>query len=105
MAARQWHAGLACALVSICLSSAQAQEQGQDGSPTQEPSEHLSRQSKQTVHYLWETFGPPGLIGAGLSSGFQQWRDAPHEWEQTRSGYWQRFASEFAESSISDTTR
>jgi hypothetical protein len=103
---RHWEIVLACVLVSLSLSiSARAQERGPDASPTQDESEYPVTHRQQRDHYLFGTFGPPGLIGAALTSGFLQWRDVPREWGKTREGYAKRFASEYAESSISGTTR
>jgi hypothetical protein len=60
---------------------------------------------EQRDHYVWSTFGPPGLITDALASGLLQWRDVPVEWGRGWSGYGKRFASEFAESAVGDTTK
>jgi len=98
--------------VAVCLAlgiaSAGAQERDErDASSQDAPPEgtvaHPHRQLRD--RYLWATFGPPGLIGDALSSGFQQWRDVPREWRQTPSGYAKRFTAEFAQSAVGDTTK
>lgn len=55
--------------------------------------------------YVWSTLGPEGAIQATLASGFEQWREAPPEWGTGASGYAKRWASEFAESAVADTTK
>jgi hypothetical protein len=45
------------------------------------------------------------LVGDGLSSALQQWRDLPREWGQSPSGYVKRFAAEYAESAVGETTK
>jgi hypothetical protein len=116
---KRWYARVACLLVLLLPGrSARAQEPAQIASVTDENStvteqkeaaasqkklEHPHREQRDK--YLWGTFGPPGLIGAALSSGFQQWRDSPREWAQTTDGYLKRFTAEYAQSSISDSTK
>lgn len=55
--------------------------------------------------YVWSTLGPEGALHATLASGFEQWRGAPPEWGTDSSGYAKRWASEFAESALADTTK
>jgi hypothetical protein len=69
--------------------------------PTYVP--HPHRQMRD--HYVWGTWGPPGLMAAAISASLQQWRDVPKEWGQTREGFYKRFAAEYAESAIGDTTK
>jgi hypothetical protein len=102
---------LLCALIgSVCgIASAVAQDNEATAPPpapadsAEQPVLHPHRAMRD--RYLWATFGPPGLIGDALSSGFQQWRDVPHEWGQSPAGYAKRFAAEYAESAVGDTTK
>jgi hypothetical protein len=55
--------------------------------------------------YVLSTLGPPGALRATLASGLEQWRGAPQAWEPDASGYAKRWASEFAESAIGNTTK
>jgi len=60
----------------------------------------------QLLHkYVFSTLGPPGALHATLWSGFEQLRGAPRAWETDASGYAKRWASEFAESAIGNTTK
>lgn len=64
---------------------------------------HPHRQQRDK--YLWGTFGPPGLMDSALGAGFGQWFNTPEAWGQTPSGYVKRFASEYAEGAISESTK
>jgi hypothetical protein len=55
--------------------------------------------------YVWSPLGAEGAISATLASSFEQWRDAPPEWGNGVPGYAKRWASEFAELAIIDTTK
>jgi hypothetical protein len=63
---------------------------------------HPHRQQRD--HYLFGTFGPPGLISAALSAGLNQWRNVPSEWEQERKGYAKRFGAAYGGGAIENTT-
>src|SRR5262245_37403732 len=85
-------------VLALGIASAGAQERDERDTPSEDtsadkPVAHPHREMRD--RFLWSTFGPPGLIGDALSSGFQQWRDVPREWQQTPSGYAKRFAAEF----------
>jgi hypothetical protein len=97
---------------AICLAlgiaSAGAQERDEREASAQDTAReesvpHPHREMRD--RYLWATFGPPGLIGAGILSGFQQWRDVPSEWRQTPAGYGNRFAGAFAQTAVDNTTK
>jgi hypothetical protein len=55
--------------------------------------------------YVWATLGGPGALHATLAASFEQWRGAPPEWGTGREGYAKRWASEFAEAAVADTTK
>lgn len=55
--------------------------------------------------YVWSTLGPAGALHATIASGLEQWRGSPPSWDGDWGGYAQRWASEYAESAISDTTK
>jgi hypothetical protein len=55
--------------------------------------------------YVWSTLGAPGALHATLAASFEQWRGSPPEWGSGTSGYEKRWASEFAESAVADTTK
>jgi len=54
--------------------------------------------------YVWETFGPLTLLGAGVAAGFDQGQNNPPEWKQGGSGYGKRFASRMGHYAIEQTT-
>jgi hypothetical protein len=92
-----------CLILLGAGGTALAQEQDAAGLvvPTYVP--HPHRQMRD--HYVWGTFGPPGLMGAAITAGLQQWRDVPKEWGQSDRGFSKRFAAAYAESAIGDTTK
>jgi hypothetical protein len=98
---------LICALLSICLvAPAVAQPAAQDdAAPPAASTEAVPSHRQQRDHYLWGTFGPPGLIGAALSGSFHQFRDVPSEWGRGRDGFAKRFAAQYAESAVGETTK
>ena len=55
--------------------------------------------------YVWSTLGLEGAIQATVSSGIDQWGKSPPEWSADATGYARRWASEYAESAIGDTTK
>ena len=60
----------------------------------------------QMLHkYVWSTLGLEGAIHATLASGLEQWRGAPPEWGGDATGYAKRWASEFGEAAVGDTTK
>jgi hypothetical protein len=55
--------------------------------------------------YLLATLGVEGAVRATMASGLEQWRELPTAWDTGRSGYAKRWASEFAETAVGDTTQ
>ena len=55
--------------------------------------------------YVWSTLGLPGALHATLASSVEQWRGAPPEWGTGVGGYPKRWASQFAEAAIGNTTK
>jgi hypothetical protein len=55
--------------------------------------------------YVWSTLVLESAIHATLASGREQWRNAPPEWGANATGYAKRWASEFAESAVGNTTK
>jgi len=55
--------------------------------------------------YVWSPLGAGGAIHASLASALEQWRGAPPEWEEGATGYAKRWASEFGEAAVADTTK
>jgi hypothetical protein len=103
-------------LAAVCLVTVGAQVLAQDATDQQEvssPFPETARPHEVLLHphreqrdkYLWGTFGPPGLMDAALSAAIDQWMDKPELWDQTKSGYLQRFSTEYAEASISASTK
>src|SRR5205085_12014953 len=45
------------------------------------------------------------MLHATIGSGLEQWRDSPEAWSQGERGYAARWASEYAESAIGNTTK
>jgi hypothetical protein len=56
-------------------------------------------------NYLFDTFGPYPIVGAGVAAAFNQDRNAPPEWKQGAAAYSQRFGSAFGIAGITTTTR
>jgi len=56
-------------------------------------------------NYLFDTFGPYPILGAGLAGAFNQDRNSPPEWKQGAAAYSQRFGSAFGIAGITTTTR
>lgn len=55
--------------------------------------------------YVWSTLGLPGALHATFASAFEWWRGAPREWGSGGDAYPKRWASEFAEAAIGNTTK
>jgi hypothetical protein len=55
--------------------------------------------------YVITTLGPAGALHATIASSFEQWRGSPEAWDKDTAGYAKRWASEFAESAIGNTTK
>jgi len=49
--------------------------------------------------------GPEGVFSAALSAAFDQLRNSPNDWGGGSVGYSKRWASDYAESAIGDTTK
>lgn len=60
-------------------------------------------QRERTRLYARTMINPLGFVKAGLSSGIDQWKDKPEEWEQGGSGYGKRFANILGQYSIQRT--
>ena len=60
-------------------------------------------QQERTHLYLKTMINPLGYFKAGLSTGIDQWKDKPSEWEQGASGYGKRFANILGQYSIQRT--
>jgi len=56
-------------------------------------------------NYLFDTFGPYPIVGAGFAAGINQIYDTPPEWKQGAGGYSKRFGSDLGIAAISTTTR
>jgi hypothetical protein len=62
-------------------------------------------QKTKLRNYFFDAFGPYPIASAGVTAGFNQARNAPHEWGQGAEGYSRRFVSEFAIEAVGTTTR
>jgi hypothetical protein len=61
---------------------------------------------KEKLHsYLFDTFGPYPVVGAGLAAGVNQADNTPPEWKQGAAGYGKRFVSDFGINAVTMTTR
>jgi len=70
------------------------------GGPTPVANDH------ELLHkYVWSTLGLEGALNATLASSLNQWRESPPEWGIGVTGYARRWASEYAESAVSDTAK
>lgn len=86
------------ALASVATCAAQDKPPATDSGPVATKHELLHK-------YVWSTLGGPGMLHATLAAGFEQWREAPPEWGTGKHGYAKRWASEYAESAVADTTK
>jgi hypothetical protein len=66
-----------------------------------------SRPTQKTKlgNYLFDTFGPYPIVGAGFAAGINQAESTPPDWKQGAEGYGKRFGSNFAIAAVSTTTR
>jgi hypothetical protein len=62
-------------------------------------------QATKIRNYLFDAFGPYPIVGAALTAGFQQTRDAPRMWGRGAEGYRKRLGSDFGIAGIGTTTR
>jgi hypothetical protein len=106
------HARVTFVLLALSASGlARAQEQGpsaaaeETASATGEAGKSSPHAEQERRRYLWNTFGPPGLLDDGLTAVFHQWRDEPRAWGRGNRALARRFVSEYAESAVADTTR
>jgi hypothetical protein len=60
---------------------------------------------QQFHNYLYNTFGPPGLISTAIGAGLEQSKPAPPEWDSGAEGYAERYGSRFGMSLMSETTK
>ena len=61
--------------------------------------------NQQLHNYLYNTFGPPGLISTAIGAGLEQSKPSPPEWDSGVEGYAERYGSRFAMSLVSETTK
>jgi hypothetical protein len=62
-------------------------------------------QATKIRNYLFDAFGPYPIVGAALTAGFDQTRDAPWKWGRGAEGYRKRLGSDFGIAGIATTTR
>jgi hypothetical protein len=61
---------------------------------------------RELLHkYVWSTLGLDGAFHSTLASSLDQVRQSPTEWDGGAGGYAKRWASDYAESAIGDTTK
>ncbi len=85
-------------LMLATASTAAAQDTAPDPKPVLD-NEGLLRK------YVLSTIGVTGAMHATFESAFDQWRNSPEDWGQTKAAYAERWASEFASSAIGNTTK
>ena len=56
-------------------------------------------------NYFFDAFGPYPIVGAALTAGFDQARNAPPEWSRGAERYSKRFGSDFGIAAVGTTTR
>ena len=93
---------LAIAVCVLALTAVASPSSAQDVAPTPPP---VASKHQLLKKYVWSTLGTDGAIHATLASGLEQWRGAPPEWGGDWPGYAKRWASEYAESAVGDTTK
>jgi hypothetical protein len=67
---------------------------------------YLRPTTREKLHsYLFDTFGPYPVVGAGLAAAVNQADNTPPEWKQGAAGYGKRFVSDFGINAVTMTTR
>lgn len=84
----------------VCLSTPCM---SQDVEPPRPPA--VATKQELLRKYVWSTLGVSGVVSATLGSTFEQWRNAPNDWGRGGTGYAKRWASNYAESAVGDTTK
>jgi hypothetical protein len=56
-------------------------------------------------NYIFDTFGPYPIVGAGFAAALDQVDHTPPEWHQGMGGYAERFGSDFGTAMVSTATR
>jgi hypothetical protein len=84
-----------------------AVESGSEPSTAPQPVPlYLRPTAKIEFHnYLFDTFGPYPIVGAGMAAGINQAYKTPPEWQQGAEGYGKRYVSVFGIAGVSTTTR
>lgn len=62
-------------------------------------------QRTKAINYLFDTFGPYPIVGAGVVAGINQFGNSPPEWGQGAGGFGRRIGSDFAIAAVGTTTR
>jgi hypothetical protein len=75
------------------------------GKPAKTDSGPVANKHELLRKYIWSTIGGPGELNATLAAAFEQWRGKPPEWGTDAEGYARRWASEYGEAAIADTTK
>lgn len=87
-------------------SSANAAEGSETATVPQPAPRYMRPTAKIKFHnYLFDTFGPYPIVGAGVAAGINQAYKTPPEWQQGAEGYGKRYASVFSIAAVSTTTR
>jgi hypothetical protein len=75
------------------------------GSQEQTERQLKLRDERLLKKYVWSTLGPAGAMQSALLAASDQWRHRPEQWSLDGSGYFHRFASNYAASAIGGTTK
>jgi hypothetical protein len=93
----------ACVVVALLMMLASASRTAaQDPPPDPKP---VLSDDGLLRKYVLSTLGPTGQLHATLESAFDQWRNSPQDWGQTKTAYVERWASDFGASAIGSTTK
>ncbi|MGA3212678.1 MAG: hypothetical protein ABSD20_15335, partial [Terriglobales bacterium] len=69
-------------------------------------STYVRPSEKRKFHnYLFDAFGPYPILNAAAFGAYDQWDNAPPEWQQGAGAYGERFASNYAIGALATTTR
>ena len=65
----------------------------------------LPTERTKVNNYVFDTYGPYPIVGAGVAAGINQWTNSPPEWGQGAEGFGKRFGSDFTIAAIDTTAR
>jgi hypothetical protein len=99
--------GVAPQMAAQAPADSSSSSSGVEAATVPQPVSHYTRPTAKVEfhNYLFDTFGPYPIVGAGITAGINQAYKTPPEWQQGAEGYGKRYASVFGIAGVSTTTR